>query len=300
MVYTLTLNPAIDYVVSLEKLNTGGINRALTEDAVVGGKGINVSLVLRELGIESCAMGFLAGFTGDKILSSLKEKGIACGFIRLDSGFTRINLKVKADEELEINGRGPEIPAEKLCELLALFDGLGDGDTVVLSGSIPKSVPSDIYAEILLRLEGKNVRTVIDTSGDALRATLKYKPYLVKPNIHELGELFSVELKGKGECERYAKKLMSLGARNVLLSLGKDGSMLFSENGRIYTMGVCRGTVKSSVGAGDSMLAGYLTGILTGRGEEYSLSLGTAAGGAAAFRAGLPTKDEIEKLLSEL
>ena len=299
MVYTVTFNPAIDYVVHIEEMTIGSVNRAKCEELYFGGKGINVSIVLNELGIKSKALGFVAGFTGAAIEDGVKEKGIETDFVHLKNGFSRINMKIKSEDETELNGQGPIIDDNALKGLFCKLDGLKDGDTIVLAGSIPASMPTDIYEKILERLSGKNIKTVVDATKDLLLNVLKYKPFLIKPNNHELGEMFGVELKTNEEIAEYAQKLKDMGARNVLVSMAGDGALLIDENGKTHICGVCKGVVKNSVGAGDSMVAGFIAGSLQGD-YEYALKLGTASGGATAFSDGLAKKDEIYRLLEQL
>ena len=299
MIYTVTFNPAIDYVVKTDKMKSGEVNRANEEKMYFGGKGINVSLVLRELGIKSRAFGFIAGFTGEAIENGLASQGIDTGFVRLKNGFSRINVKIKSDEETELNGRGPDIPDDAVKELFEKLEMIKDGDTLVLAGSIPPSLPSDIYEKILAHLEGRKIKTVVDATKDLLLNVLKYRPFLVKPNNHELGEMFGVKLETVEQIAEYAEKLRDMGARNVLVSMAGDGAILLDENGKIHTCGVCKGTVKNSVGAGDSMVAGFIAGSENGD-YEYALKLGTACGGATAFSDGLAKKDDIFRLLEEL
>ena len=299
MVYTVTFNPAIDYIVHTEEMKLGETNRSEHEEMYFGGKGINVSIVLRELGIASKALGFTAGFTGEAIEKGLIDMGIDTDFVRLDSGNSRINVKIKASEETELNGQGPHIDDKAISALYEKLDKLTDGDTLILAGSIPSSLPSDIYQRILERLSGKKIKAVVDATKDLLLNVLQYKPFLVKPNNHELGEMFGVTLKTDEEIEKYARKLKDMGAVNVLISMAGDGAMLIDEYGKIHRCGVCKGTVKNSVGAGDSMVAGFTAGSLQGD-YEYALKLGTAAGGATAFSDGLATKEKIAELLETL
>lgn len=299
MIYTVTFNPAVDYVVHTNEITVGGVNRSESEEIYFGGKGINVSMVLSELGIKSKALGFVAGFTGDAIERGVAKKGVETDFVHLNSGFSRINVKIKSDNETEINGQGPEIGIEALNELLSKLDKLSDGDTMVLAGSIPGSMPADIYERILERLQNKNIRTVVDATKDLLVNVLKYKPFLIKPNHHELGEIFGVTPKTIEEIALYAGKLKYMGARNVLVSMAGDGALLLDENGDTHVCGVCKGTVKNSVGAGDSMIAGFIAGLEHGD-YEYALKLGTAAGGATAFSFGLAEKPLIYELLKQL
>lgn len=299
MVYTVTFNPAIDYVVHTGEMKLGATNRSEKEEMYFGGKGINVSIVLRELGIGSKALGFTAGFTGEAIEKGLSEMGIDADFVRLKSGNSRINVKIKSTEETELNGQGPDIDEAAINALFAKLNKLSDGDTLILAGSIPSSLPSDIYEKILERLSGRNIKTVVDATKDLLLNVLKYKPFLVKPNNHELGEMFGAELKTDEEIEKYARKLQEMGAVNVLISMAGDGAMLIDEYGKMHRCGVCRGTVRNSVGAGDSMVAGFTAGSLKGD-YEYALKLGTAAGGATAFSDGLAEKAKIDELLKTL
>ena len=299
MVYTVTFNPAIDYVVHVDEMKVGSVNRARGEELYFGGKGINVSIVLSELGIKSKALGFVAGFTGSAIEDGVKEKGIETDFVHLKNGFSRINMKIKSDDETELNGQGPAIDDKALNELFSKLDKIQDGDTIVLAGSIPHSMPSDIYEKILERLSERKIKTVVDATKDLLINVLKYKPFLIKPNNHELGEIFGVELKTNEEIVEYAQKLKDMGARNVLVSMAGDGALLLDENGNTHICGVCKGIVKNSVGAGDSMVAGFIAGSQEGD-YEYALKLGTASGGATAFSDGLATKEEIYRLLEQL
>ena len=299
MVYTVTFNPAIDYVVHTAEMRLGEVNRSSSEEMYFGGKGINVSIVLNELGTPSIALGFTAGFTGEAIENGIKAMGIKSDFVRLKTGNSRINVKIKAGEETELNGQGPHIDNEALEALFVKLDKLSDGDTLVLAGSIPSSLPSDIYERIMQRLADRKIRTVVDATNDLLLNVLKYKPFLIKPNNHELGEMFGVTLSEDEEIERYARKLKDMGAINVLISMAGDGAMLIDENGKCHRCGVCKGKVRNSVGAGDSMVAGFLTGVQNGD-YEYALKLGTAAGGATAFSDGLAVKTKIEELLAQL
>lgn len=299
MIYTVTFNPAVDYIVHTGEIAVGGVNRANREEIYFGGKGINVSMVLSELKVKSKALGFVAGFTGEAIKKGVAEKGIETDFVQLENGFSRINVKIKSGKETELNGQGPTIDGKALNELFGKLDKLNDGDTIVLAGSIPSSMPEDIYEKILERLQNKNINAVVDATKDLLMNVLKYKPFLIKPNNHELGEMFGVTLKTDGEIEEYARKLKEMGARNVLVSMAGDGALLLDENGRTHVCGVCRGRVKNSVGAGDSMVAGFIAG--SARGDyEYALKLGTAAGGATAFSDGLAKKPLIDELLKQL
>lgn len=300
MIYTVTFNPAIDYVVHADDMQVGAVNRSRQEEVYFGGKGINVSVVLHELGFASKALGFVAGFTGEAIEQGLRADGIETDFIHLEKGFSRINVKIKSGEETELNGQGPEIPEDKLRQLFDQLEQVQDGDTIILAGSIPASLPADVYEQILRHLSGKQVRAVVDATRDLLVNVLKYKPFLIKPNNFELGEIFGVPLKDDvDEIVRYAGKLQEIGAKNVLVSMAGDGAVLLDENGGVHACGVCKGTVKNSVGAGDSMVAGFVAGCETGD-YDYALKLGTATGGATAFSEGLAKKELIAELLQQL
>lgn len=299
MIYTVTFNPAVDYVVRTKKLTAGEVNRSESEEIYFGGKGINVSIVLSELGVKSKALGFVAGFTGDAIEKGVAEKNIDADFVHLKDGFSRINVKIKSDEETELNGQGPNITAEAVEELFKKLDEIKDGDTIVLAGSIPSSLPADIYERILERLKDRNIRAVVDATKDLLMNVLKYKPFLIKPNNFELGEIFGVEMKTTDDIITYAGKLREMGARNVLISMAGDGAVLLDENGKTHICGVCRGRVRNSVGAGDSMVAGFIAGCEKGD-YEYALKLGTASGGATAFSDGLADRKTIDELLKQL
>ena len=299
MVYTVTFNPAIDYVVHTDEMRVGSVNRSQSEEIYFGGKGINVSIVLSELGVKSKALGFVAGFTGKAIEEGVREKGVETDFVRLNNGFSRINVKIKSKDETELNGQGPEISSEAIALLYKKLDELKDGDILVLAGSIPNTLPSDIYEKILGHLSGKRIKTVVDATNDLLLNVLKYKPFLIKPNNHELGEMFGVSVTSVEDVITYAKKLREMGAVNVLVSMAGDGAVLVDETGTVHTCGVCRGKVKNSVGAGDSMVAGFLAGSVDGD-YTYALKLGTATGGATAFSDGLAQKEEIYRLLKQL
>jgi 1-phosphofructokinase len=298
LVYTVTFNPAIDHVVHTEGFKLGEVNRALSEEIYFGGKGINVSAVLKELGISSVALGFTAGFTGEAIENGLKAMGIDTQLVRLKRGSSRINVKIKGEAETELNAQGPDIDDESLAALFEKLDRLEDGDTLVLAGSVPKSLPADIYERILERVSGKNILTAVDASGELLMNVLKFEPFVIKPNDHELGEIFGKRLTDDSDIEACAVKLREMGAKNVLVSMAENGAMLIDEHGERHRCGVCKGTVRNSVGAGDSMLAGFLAGIE--KGYDYALKLGTAAGGATAFSDGLADKEKIEELLKTL
>lgn len=300
MIYTVTFNPAIDYVVRMDQFILDSVNRTTAEEVYYGGKGINVSNVLRELGMESVALGFIAGFTGNEISDGLKKQGIHTDFIRLNEGMSRINVKIKAQQETEINGQGPHINTEALKELFTKLDSLKEGDVLILAGSIPSSMPEDSYEQIMAKLDGRGILIVVDATKNLLVNVLKYHPFLVKPNNHELGEIFHTVLKTSEEIVEAAKKLQEMGARNVLISMAGDGAILVAENGEIHQIGVPKGKVQNSVGAGDSMVAGFVAGYLEKQDYLYALRLGTASGSATAFSKGLAVKEDIDKLLQEV
>ena len=301
MIYTVTFNPAIDYIVRMsDKLLPGMTNRSESEDCYFGGKGINVSTILKNLGLESTALGFTAGFTGKAIEESVIGKGIIADFIQLDEGISRINVKIKGEAETEINAQGPKIPEDARKKLFDKVAALKDGDMIILAGSIPNSLPNDVYEKLIALVADKKVDVVVDATKDLLKNVLKYHPFLIKPNNHELGEMFGTVLKTDDEIEFYAKKLQELGARNVLISMAGDGAMLVDENGLKYRIGVPKGTVRNSVGAGDSMVAGFVAGYLKTKDYETALKMGTAAGSATAFSDGLATAADIEKVIKNM
>lgn len=300
MLYTVTFNPALDYVVHMDHLKTDAVNRSTGEAVFYGGKGINVSTVLHNLGIDSRALGFVAGFTGEEIEKGLKTQGIDTDFVHLKRGMSRINVKIKAEEETEINGQGPDISEDELNALFEKLDKLKEGDMLVLAGAIPASLPSDIYETIMERLSGRGVSVTVDATKDLLLKVLKYHPFLIKPNNHELGEMFGVECKTEEDIEKYAVKLQEKGAENVLVSMAGDGAFLLTKEKKTYRIGVPHGKVVNSVGAGDSMVAGFLASYLKERDYEKALRLGTAAGSATAFSEGLAQKADVERLYQSL
>lgn len=299
MIYTVTFNPAVDYIVHSEELRVGFVNRSKREEIYFGGKGINVSMVLQELGMKSKALGFVAGFTGEAIEKGVQAAGIETDFVHLEQGNSRINVKIKSGSETDLNGQGPEIPKEAVEAFFEKLKAVQDGDIVVLAGSIPDTLPSDMYQKILEYLKDKNIRTVVDATKDLLLNVLKYKPFLVKPNNLELEEMFDVKLNSIEDVLKYAQKLKDMGAVNVLVSMAGDGAVLLDEHGESHICGVCKGQVKNSVGAGDSMVAGFIAGCEQGD-YEYALKLGTAAGGATAFSDGLAQKELVYSLLKQL
>ena len=300
MIYTVTFNPAIDYVISLPEFVEGKINRSSEEEIFVGGKGINVSIMLHRLGIASKALGFTAGFTGKAIENDLMEQGIETDFIHLKNGRSRINVKIKAELESEINGIGPVVGKEAVDMLFTKLDDLIEGDTLVLAGSIPNSLPNDIYEQIACRLNSKKIMLVIDASGELLLNVLQYRPFLVKPNHHELGEMFGTEITDSEKARYYAEKLKNKGAENVLVSMAENGAVLLDSNGNFHQINAPLGKVVNSVGAGDSMVAGFLAGYTERKNYEYALSLGIAAGSATAFSKGLSEKEKVYEILSSL
>ena len=300
MIYTVTLNPSIDYVINLEHLSTGKVNRVNDEHVYPGGKGINVSRILKTLGHDNVATGFVSNFTGDFIINSLADLNVKSDFIKLDNGFTRINVKIKSDEETEINGGGPHISDEKLGELFDKLSELKEGDILVLAGSIPSTLKEDLYEKIMEHVKGNNVKIVVDATKNLLLNLLKYNPFLIKPNNHELEEIFNVRLENVEEIAVYGRELQKMGARNVLVSMGKDGALLITENNEVLISNVPKGSVINSVGAGDSMVAGFISGYTNSNSYEEALKLGAASGSATAFSSDLATKEFIDKLIQEI
>lgn len=294
MIYTVTLNPALDYVMKVCNIRYDDINRSESEEIYYGGKGINVSVILTRLGVENKALGFVGGFTGEKLYEMLKKDGIDCDFNILKNGYTRINVKIKAQTELDVNAQGPAIDEEDIALLLEKLDGIKQGDFLVLAGSIPNTLPDDIYERILSRLDGRGINFVVDATGDLLKNVLKYKPFLIKPNHHELGDLFGVEAKSEQDIVFYAKKLQEMGARNVLVSRAKDGATLIDEQKNVTTFENVEGELVNSVGCGDSMVGGFLAGWIEKGDYSYALKLGAACGNATAFSQELATANEIK------
>lgn len=296
MIYTVTFNPSLDYIVSVEDFQLGLTNRTDSELILPGGKGINVSTVLKNLGIKNTALGFIAGFTGEEIRREVEKIGVKADFIKIDQGISRINLKLKSIDGTEINGQGPEMGPDKVEELLMRLDSLTNGDVLVLAGSIPASMPDDIYRDIMKRLKGKGVMTVVDATRELLVNVLEYHPFLIKPNNHELGEIFDVRLTEKREVIPYAKKLQEMGARNVLVSMAGEGAVLAAEDGNIYMASAPKGELKNGVGAGDSMVAGFLAGWMEKNDYEHAFRMGVAAGSASAFSEYLANRKEVLKV----
>lgn len=301
MIYTVTFNPALDYVVTVSDMKLGQVNRLEDAKIFYGGKGINVSLVLQQLDIKSVALGFIAGFTGKEIEQSMKKTGISTEFIYLKEGLSRINVKIRSSMETELNAPGPAISSEEINQLFGMMDDMvKEGDTIVLAGSIPATLPDNIYETIMERMQGKKVRIVVDATKDLLKKVLKYQPFLIKPNNHELAEIFQVDINTKDDVIFYAKKLQDMGAENVLISMAGDGAILVDENGFVHQIGVPSGKVLNSVGAGDSMVAGFMAGYIKTNDYDMALKYGTAAGSATAFSEGLANKELIEELLQKL
>lgn len=294
-VYTVTLNPSLDYTVSVDHFRLGYTNRTESELLTVGGKGINVSTVLKNLGIDSTVLGFVAGFTGQEAVRQLTDRGIESGLIMLEKGLTRINVKLQSVEGTEINGQGPDIPEERFAQLTERLSELRAGDVLFLSGSIPASLPEDTYMHIMERL-ASGVMTVVDASGELLTKVLPLRPFLIKPNHHELGGIFGATLKDRASVIPYARKLQEMGARNVLVSLAGEGAVLLAEDGSVYEAPAPAGKLVNGVGAGDSMVSGFMAGWLEKEDYEYAFHLGVAAGSATAFTEGLATGEEIAAL----
>ena len=296
MIYTVTLNPALDYILYTEEFVLGRTNRSVKETLYYGGKGINVSAVLTELGVECTALGFIAGFTGNELKRLVKENGLQTDFIPLKKGATRINIKLKGTEETEINAQGPAIDDTDLQLLFQKLDKLKEGDTLVLAGSVPPTLPQDIYEQIAERLGGKGIRLAVDAAGELLKSVLPHRPFLIKPNKQELEGLAGRHLSTEAEIAAAAKELQQMGAEYVLVSLGAEGALLLDQNGYIKKPAFT-GTAINTVGAGDSMVAGFLAGI--DHGKEYALKLGIAAGCATAFSERLASKEEIFALFAK-
>ena len=300
MIYTVTFNPSLDYIVSVDNFTCGIVNRTTDEIIFPGGKGINVSMVLKNLGFENTALGFLAGFTGNRIQDLLEEKGVRADFISVEKGISRINVKLRSNEETEINGQGPAIGEADIKKLYEKLDTLSDGDILVLAGSIPDVMPGSMYMDIMKHLQNKDLKIVVDATKDLLVNVLQYHPFLIKPNNHELAEMFGKTSLDEEQMNYYAGKLQDMGAKNVLVSMAGDGAVLFTENKKVYKIGVAKGQVVNSVGAGDSMVAGFVASYFKDRNYEKALKYATAAGGATAFLEGLATKEKTEELLKQL
>ena len=299
MIYTLTCNPSVDYVVQMAEFCPAMVYRAQGEQAFSGGKGINVTVILKNLGIPNRALGFLAGFTGDFIEQDLREQGCQTEFVRLAKGFSRINVKIKGQEESEINGGGPAVDQAAMEALFEKINGLQKGDMLIISGSIPPSLPKDLYEKILGLLDERGVYAVVDTAGEALMKTLRYEPFLIKPNRQELEELAQSRLFTREEIVAQGRRLQEMGAQNVLISMAAEGAVLLTSDGKVFFGEAPRGTVRNSVGAGDSMVGGFVAGWLKTGSYQSALQWGIAAGSASAFCEGLATGEEICRLLEE-
>ena len=293
MIYTVTFNPSLDYIVSVDDFTCGIVNRTTDEIIFPGGKGINVSIVLKNLGFENTALGFLAGFTGNRIQELLEEKGVRTDFISVENGISRINVKLRSNEETEINGQGPAIAEMDIEKLYEKLDTLSDGDILVLAGSIPDVMPGSMYMDIMKHLQNKDLKIVVDATKDLLVNVLQYHPFLIKPNNHELGEIFGVKIENKADVITYAKKMQEMGAKNVLVSMAGEGAVFVGENGEVYESEAPKGKLVNSTGAGDSMVAGFLAGYMEKQDFMYALKMGLSAGSASAFSENLATKEEI-------
>lgn len=300
MIYTVTFNPSLDYIVSVDDFQLGLTNRTRSELLLPGGKGVNVSVILKNLGIESTALGFVAGFTGAEITRKVEEMGVRSDFIPVKEGISRINVKLKSIDGTEINGMGPDIGRDKMAELMEKLKVLGQGDVIVLAGSIPTAMPDDIYSWILEQLEGRGVTSVVDATGDLLLNVLKYHPFLIKPNSHELGDIFGVKLKAREDVVPYAKKLQEMGARNVLVSMAGEGAVLAAEDGSVYDAPAPKGVLVNAVGSGDSMVAGFTAGWMEKQDYRHAFYMGVASGSASAFSEYLATREEIMDLYERI
>lgn len=297
MIYTITFNPSIDYMVTVDQFQTGEVNRVQDEYILAGGKGINVSIVLKNLSVESQTLGFIAGFTGKEIQKRVEEKGIHTDFIDVHNGYSRINFKLKSQQETEVNGNGPHISKQDIELLMEKLKKLKKGDILVLSGSIPQCVSNDIYANIMKELQDIGIEIIVDATGELLMKVLEYKPFLIKPNNHELAEMFHVKLFDQKDIVTYAKKLQEMGAKNVLISMAGDGAFFICENGKVYFSEAPKGIVKNSVGAGDSMVAGFIAGYEKTKDYIQAFKMGVATGSASAFSHDLATQEEVDELL---
>ena len=300
MIYTVTFNPSLDYIVSVDDFKLGLTNRTDSEHLLPGGKGINVSTVLRNLGIENTALGFVAGFTGTEVVKRLEALGVKNGFIQIEEGFTRINLKLKSIDGTEINGQGPVIGEDKVGMLMEQLRELGEGDVLFLSGSIPSSMPDDAYQRIMELLNGKGVMIVVDATKDLLMNVLPYHPFLIKPNNHELGEIFGVELTTREAVVPYGRKMQEMGAQNVLISMAGEGAVLVAADGTVFDAPAPKGILVNAVGAGDSMVAGFMAGWMQRQDYRHAFCMGVAAGSASAFSENLATKEEVEAVYRQV
>ena len=300
MIYTITFNPALDYISQVDNFEKGKINRTKTEKILPGGKGLNVSTVLKNLGIENTALGFIAGFTGEELKKRIEENGIKTDFIKVEKGITRINVKISSNEETALNGNGPEITKENIQELLDKIERITKEDIVILSGNVPKSISNNIYEIICVNLERNGITFIVDATQELLINVLKYRPFLIKPNKEELEETFKTKIKTNEDIIIYAKKLQLMGAKNVLISLGEDGAILVTEEPEVYYAKAPKGKALNTVGAGDSMVAGFVAGYQKNKNYEYALKMGIATGSASTFSMDLATKEEVEMLLKQI
>ena len=300
MIYTVTFNPSLDYIVSVDDFKLGLTNRTSSELILPGGKGTNVSTVLKNLGLESTALGFVAGFTGNEIVKRLNDMGIKSDFISIENGISRINLKLKSIDGTEINGAGPDISEEKVNELRDKLNQLKEGDVLVLAGSIPSSMSDNIYRDIMADLKDRGVMIVVDATKDLLLNVLEYHPFLIKPNNHELGEIFDVKLTTREEVIPYGRKLQEKGARNVLVSMAGEGAVLIAEDGQVFDAPAPKEKLINGVGAGDSMVAGFVAGWIEKQDYEYAFHMGVASGSASAFSENLATKEEIINVYNQV
>ena len=300
MIYTVTFNPSLDYIVSVDDFKLGLTNRTSSELILPGGKGTNVSTVLKNLGFESTALGFVAGFTGNEIVKRLNDMGIKSDFISIENGISRINLKLKSIDGTEINGAGPDISEEKVNKLMDKLNQLKEGDVLVLAGSIPSSMSDNIYRDIMADLKDRGVMIVVDATKDLLLNVLEYHPFLIKPNNHELGEIFDVKLTTREEVIPYGRKLQEKGARNVLVSMAGEGAVLIAEDGQVFDTPAPKGKLINGVGAGDSMVAGLVAGWIEKQDYEYAFHMGVSSGSASAFSENLATKEEIINVYNQV
>ncbi len=300
MIYTVTFNPSLDYIVSVKDFELGKTNRTTKEQMLAGGKGLNVSTVLKNLGIKSITLGFIAGFTGRELQRRAEDDGLCCKFIEMENGMTRINVKMKDFDGTEINGMGPVIDERAVEQLKEQLRELKAGDVLVLAGSIPASMDDSIYRDMMAELSGKGIEFVVDATKDLLLNVLEYHPFLIKPNNHELGELFGVELETRESVVPYAKKLQDMGARNVLVSMAGEGAVLADENGQVLMMPAPKGQLVNAVGAGDSMVAGFIAGWKEKKDFDHAFKMAVAAGSASAFSEGFAVREETEALLKEM
>lgn len=300
MIYTITFNPSIDYIMRVNTFEEGETNRSYQEEVYPGGKGFNVSTILTRLGYENTALGYIAGFTGKEIVKQLIKRGFHLDLCELENGISRINVKLKGEKETEINGNGPKISKEKIDELFDKLNRLKSQDTLILAGSIPSTLPNNIYEIIMKQSANKNIRFIVDATGELLLKVLPYRPFLVKPNLRELEDIFKISIGNQEEIIYYAKKLKQMGADNVLVSLGKDGALLIADDNHIYKSNVAKGTLINSVGSGDSMIAGFLGGYLKNKDYKEALALGSACGGATAFSYDLAEREMIDEVYQQI